>query len=275
MIAIDVRPLAHEREHAALEFLDRNPYENVFLAWLVGSEHSSAIRAQLYVCVNATDRVAGVAFFGRNVVLAAADDAIEPFADAARNHRAERMITGPREVIEAYWRHLRSWHAAPRATRRSQPVLAVDRRTLRLPARTIAVRPALPREWRAVAKNSAEMVQQELEYDPGAFSAEYEANVRAMVERQLWWVGEDSGELCFFCNVGAYSRHTVQLQGIWTPPALRGRGLAAGALHALCDRLLQEFPSVSLYVNAFNRPAMALYDRLGFYRVGEFTTLLF
>jgi predicted GNAT family acetyltransferase len=34
-------------------------------------------------------------------------------------------------------------------------------------------------------------------------------------------------------------------------------------------------PSLSLYVNGFNEPALRLYDRIGFSAVGEFATLLF
>jgi len=56
---------------------------------------------------------------------------------------------------------------------------------------------------------------------------------------------------------------------------LRGKGLATAALRALCDELLGTYPTLSLYVNGFNAPALALYDRVGFYRAGEFSTLLF
>jgi predicted GNAT family acetyltransferase len=81
--------------------------------------------------------------------------------------------------------------------------------------------------------------------------------------------------LCFFCNVGAWSPQTAQLQGIWTPPALRGRGLATAALAAVCRTLLNVVPTLSLYVNDFNAPAVALYRRLGFRDAGELQTLLF
>jgi len=67
----------------------------------------------------------------------------------------------------------------------------------------------------------------------------------------------------------------VQLQGIWTPTALRGRGFATAALAAVCSQILCDVESVSLYVNDFNTDALALYDRVGFERVGEFQTILF
>jgi hypothetical protein len=96
-----------------------------------------------------------------------------------------------------------------------------------------------------------------------------------MIERGLWWVGESGGRTCFFCHVGPESARTAQLQGIWVPPELRGNGLAKSALSQICNRLLEIYPTLSLYVNDFNAPAIALYERTGFKKVAEFQTLLF
>jgi predicted GNAT family acetyltransferase len=51
--------------------------------------------------------------------------------------------------------------------------------------------------------------------------------------------------------------------------------LATAALSAICDRLLDDTPELSLYVNDFNARAIALYQRIGFEAVSEFQTLLF
>ncbi|HEY1428116.1 MAG TPA: GNAT family N-acetyltransferase, partial [Candidatus Tumulicola sp.] len=81
--------------------------------------------------------------------------------------------------------------------------------------------------------------------------------------------------LCFFCNVGAWCRHTAQLQGVWTPPDLRGHGYAAASLAAICERLLDFSPSLSLFVNDFNESAVALYRRVGFEYVADYKSLIF
>jgi RimJ/RimL family protein N-acetyltransferase len=269
--------LQRTQERAALAYLSRAPYDNVFLAWLVAAERSPSTRSSLYAYVEPNGNVRGVAFFGRQVVLAADDDAVvDAFAEVATAYRFERMIVGPRATVERYWESVGKWHAPPRRIRQSQPVLAVDRSSLvRAGADAVTVRPAYPSEWEIVARNSAEMIEHELEYDPRSTSAEFNANVRIMIDRGLWWVGEHRGELCFFCNTGPRSEYTLQLQGIWTPEHLRGKGLATGALRAICEELLTEVPSLSLYVNGFNEPALRLYERNGFRRVGEFSTLLF
>jgi RimJ/RimL family protein N-acetyltransferase len=265
---------AHER--AALAFLAKSPYDNVFLSWVIAADRSLAARSSLYVFSGEGGAVRGVAFFGRHVVLAAEDDAaIEAFADISSAYRFERMIVGPRSVVERYWERVRKWHTPPRRIRESQPVLAVDRSTLRAGPGGVHVRRAYAHEWETVALNSAKMIQHELEYDPRGASAEFNANVRIMIDRGMWWVGEHDGELCFFCNAGPYSEHTLQLQGIWAPEHLRGRGLASRALAGICDELLRDAPTLSLYVNGFNESALKLYDRVGFRRTGELTTLLF
>ena len=271
-----VQRLVRAHERAALAYLAQSPFDHVFLAWIISADRSSATRSSLYVYLDARARIRGVAFFGRQVVLAADDDeAIAAFAALAPSYRFERMIVGPRPVVERYWELVKGWHSAPRLVRESQPLLAVDGKTLRGGLNGVRVRRARPSAWESEAHNSAKMIEHELAYDPRSFTAEFNANVRMMIDRGLWWVGMHEGELCFFCNAGPRSEYTLQLQGIWTPEHLRGRGLAAQALSAICEELLEDAPSLSLYVNSFNVPALRLYERIGFRRVGEFATFLF
>jgi RimJ/RimL family protein N-acetyltransferase len=271
-----VQRLVRTHERAALAYLSQAPYDNVFLSWLITSDRSTVTRSSLYVYLTDGGAVRGVAFFGRQVVLAADDDdVIEAFADIAPGYRFERMIVGPRGVVDRYWRRVSKWHPPPRRVRERQPVLVVDPASLCTWSGGVRVRTAHPDEWQIVAHNSARMIEHELEYDPRAISAEFNANVRIMIDRGLWWVGEYGGELCFFCNAGPRSDRTLQLQGIWTPEHLRRRGLATHALSGICAQLLREVPSLSLYVNDFNEPALRLYERVGFRRMGELSTLLF
>ena len=153
--------------------------------------------------------------------------------------------------------------------------MMLDRARLRPYERRTITRHAVIAEWNDVAEGSAQMVRQELAYEPRRGSAEFGAGIRQMIDSKLWWVGSSNGRLCFFCNVGPWCKKTIQLQGVWTPPDLRGRGLATASLASICDRLLEVSPTLSLYVNDFNHAAIALYRRIGFEHVGDFQTLLF
>jgi RimJ/RimL family protein N-acetyltransferase len=219
--------------------------------------------------------IAGVAYFGRQHALACEARALEAFAEYSERHRGERMIVGPRSTVRAFWDLIRSRHAPPRLVRDRQLVMAIDRSRLLPYVDAAAVRHARSDEWPAVAESSAQVIEQELAYDPRRTSPDFIPNVRETIERRRWWVGERDGRLCFFCSIGPWSDRTVQLQGVWTPPELRGSGLATASLAAICDRLLESSPTLSLYVNDFNQPAIALYRRVGFEHVSDFQTILF
>jgi len=265
---------AHERE--ALAFLAREPYANVFLTYLVLFDLSTLTRNAIYVALDERDAITGVGYFARQVVFATDDEAtVEAFARLSMSHRGEKMIVAPRDAVVKYWSLVGRSHPRPRAIRDRQYVMMLDRSMLKPYEHTVFARRARIEEWTAVADNSAAMIALELEYDPMRTSPEFTSNVRTMIDRGLWWVGESLGRLCFFCNVGPWSPETAQLQGIWTPPELRGKGLATAALGAICDRLLELTPSLSLYVNDFNTKAIALYERVGFKTVSEFQTILF
>ncbi len=262
--------LAPVNVRRTLEYLSRDPYANVFLSYLV-VEAPPLLKRDLYVISDAST-VIGVAFFGRQFILAGEPDALPAFAQIATD-RDPQAIVGPHETVERFWQLAYRNHRRPRLVRSRQPVMMVDTASLRTTGSSVLVRPARDDEWKDVVENSAAMIAAELEMDPRT-DPDFASSVQRMIRMRLWWVGEMDGRLCFYCNVGSWSPHTAQLQGIWTPPGLRRRGLATAALGAICRELLGIFPSLSLYVNDFNAPAIALYDRLGFKKIGELQTIL-
>ncbi|MGA8535420.1 MAG: GNAT family N-acetyltransferase [Candidatus Tumulicola sp.] len=257
-----------------LEYLSRAPYDNVFITHLVLFERAPATRNGIFVALD-EGRVVGAAYFGRQLVLACDPQALEAFAEHATRHRGERMIVGPRSTVSAFWNLQRARHRRPRLVRDRQLVMTIDRQRLRPFAPIATVRLARPGEWAEVVESSAQMIEHELAYDPRRASRDFVATVREMIERERWWVGEAEGRLCFFCSVGPWCNHTAQLQGVWTPPDLRGRGFAGASLGAICDRLLTASPTLSLHVNDFNERAIALYRRIGFEHVSDYQTILF
>jgi RimJ/RimL family protein N-acetyltransferase len=270
-----VERIAPATEAAALEYLAQSPYDNVFITYLVLFDLAPLTRDKIYVALDDDGAVRAVGYFGRQLALAADDNAVEAMANHARKHRGERMLIGSRPTILAFWDLVKSWHSKPRLVRDRQFVMMLDRPRLQPYERKVTVRHARMDEWTIVADSSAAMIEQELAYDPRRTSPDFASNVRQMIERDLWWVGEAFGRLAFFTNIGPWCRKTAQLQGIWTPPELRGKGLATASLGAICDRLLESTPTLSLYVNDFNEDAIKLYRRAGFEHVSDYMTMLF
>ncbi|MHB8702811.1 MAG: GNAT family N-acetyltransferase [Candidatus Tyrphobacter sp.] len=256
----------------AVAYLDRSPYENVFLTYI--ALEGGPLQRDVRIVRDGDDRVCGVGFFGRHVVLAGEDAALPALAEAAAGLN-ENAVVGPQRTVNTYWQLIRSQHAPARLVRERQPVMAVDAQSLRGANGAVSVRRARESEWAVIAENSAAMISGEIEADARLEMPQFGAGIRHMIRLGLWWVGECREGLCFFCNVGAWSPQTAQLQGIWTPPRFRRRGIATAALGAICRTLLCMVPSLSLYVNDFNAPAIALYRGIGFREVGALQTIFF
>jgi uncharacterized protein len=110
----------------------------------------------------------------------------------------------------------------------------------------------------------------------GDGGAAYRARVAELVTTGRAFARIEGGRVVFKAEVGVVSQGACQVQGVWVDPARRGEGLAAAGMAAVVRACLDRFaPVVSLYVNSYNLPALATYDRVGFSRVGTFATVLF
>jgi predicted GNAT family acetyltransferase len=76
------------------------------------------------------------------------------------------------------------------------------------------------------------------------------------------------GTIAAKCEFSAVTDESAQLMGVWTHPSFRRRGLAADTLREVCGHLFRQGKRVTLFVNDFNLPAIALYESLGFERIG-------
>jgi len=221
-------------------------------------------------------RATGLVFYGAQLVIAADDaSALDAFAVETRKHRGLRSFVGPKDAVDGVWARVSGWHPQPAIVRPEQPLYALVPQALRVEHPAVEVRRAREDEAEIVAAHSGAMILGELGYDPRANRGAFTAAVRRAIAQGLWWVWVVDGELRFQLNVGPRTSATAQLQGVWTPPGQRGRGYGTLGLAAVAQRLLDTETTLSLYVNDFNTAAIALYERVGFTRVGTFATYLF
>ncbi len=163
---------------------------------------------------------------------------------------------------------------APFTVRPSQPVYALSPADLHAAARASDVGLAVESEIDELSAESAAMTSGEVGYRVAADAGYRKRTARIAAAGWLWRSRVD-GKLAFMCHVGAQTAQTVQIQGVWTPPAMRGSGHATRALAEICKRLLVDHPTVSLSVNDFNSSAIALYERVGFRPAGALASLIF
>jgi len=110
----------------------------------------------------------------------------------------------------------------------------------------------------------------------GDGGAAYRARVAELIRAGRAFARIEDGRVIFKAEVGAATSQACQVQGVWVRPEFRGRGLAAPGMAAVVTEARRAIaPVVSLYVNDFNAPARAAYQRTGFRQVGEFMSVLF
>jgi predicted GNAT family acetyltransferase len=104
----------------------------------------------------------------------------------------------------------------------------------------------------------------------------YQARVAELVSTGRAFARIEDGEVVFKAEIGAVTRHTCQIQGVWVAPRQRGKRLSETGMAAVLHYALHDVaPVASLYVNDFNAPARAAYHRVGFREVGAFMSVLF
>ncbi|GIH06016.1 acetyltransferase [Rhizocola hellebori] len=214
---------------------------------------------------------------GQVTPLGADRQAVAAFADLLAGWpRVCASLVGPADGVLSLWEKLSPSWGPDRTVREDQPLMLVDR----VPATATdpLVRPVRLDEVDLLFPASVAMYTEEVGVSPVGDDGGrgYRARVAELVRAGRAFAKVTDGQVVFKAELAVVTRHTVQLQGVWTHPRWRGKGIAAAGLATVVREALRRFaPTVSLYVNGYNEPARRLYDRLGFRRVGTFATVLF
>lgn len=273
--------LLDDRDRAAvLALCDVNPVANVFVASRVRALglDPGRLGAQVWG-FDQGGQLTSACYSGANLVTVEAKSPheIAAFADRAlRQGRRCSSVVGEASAVTQLWQHLRPYWGPAREIRPVQPLMAISGPPLVAPDE--GVRRVYPDEIDVIMPACIAMFTEEVGISPltGDGGAAYRARVSELVRSGRAFARIDHGRVVFKAEVGAATRETCQVQGVWVRPELRGRGIAAPGMAAVVN-LAQEgiAPVVSLYVNDFNHPARAAYLRTGFIEVGRFMSVLF
>jgi predicted GNAT family acetyltransferase len=269
---LEIRLLGRPDERATLAFLDRRPARDVFIASRVLND--GVLRAPgwspLWGAFSGSGELLGVIHVGPNVVPAIDDSVVcDALAPAAAGSAATRMLVGERLAVERLWELIAPTYPTPREVRARQYVYAVGPGSLARPRAAPAgvARLATPADEERVLHLSAAMYTEEMGENPLARDPSgYRRRVQILTARSWTYVYDVGGTLQFKMDVGCASNRGAQIQGVYVPPQVRGRGMGTAAMAACCELAFERHPALSLYVNDFNAPAVALYERIGFQR---------
>jgi len=269
-----VKSLSNDDVAAALTFLRRDPLINVYLISRILEERFAPSTQTVEVRHNRD--VVLVASLATNIVLAGDRELPQDVTETAIAVIAERILTrmlpvraiiSPAHLVEMLWARLRTRLDPPTVVRMNQPVYAMRGR-LDYPDLKES-RYTTMRDLEALVPACAAMHREEVGIDPlDRDAAGYRERVRELVEQERSVILVINGQIAAKCEYSAVTNETVQLMGVWTNPRFRRRGYARALLREVCGHCARKGKTVTLFVNDFNLPAIALYEELGFQRIG-------
>lgn len=269
-----IKPLAEDDRAEALAFLRRDALVNVYLIARIEDERS--VSSTQIFAVRQNGGIVLLAALSTNVVLAGDTSAPRDVTETAVALVADRVlarmlpvraIISPAHLVELLWKHLRGRFDPPTVVRMSQPIYALGRRFDFSDLEQ--ARFSTMRDLDLLVPACAAMHHEEVGIDPMQRDAlAYRERVRELVEGRRSVIRVVDGVIASKCEFSAVTREAVQLMGVWTDPRFRRRGLSASTLREVCGHLFRRGKAVTLFVNDFNAPAIALYEGMGFTPIG-------
>jgi len=185
-------------------------------------------------------------------------------------------LVGPADQVLPLWDELSSEWGRAREVREDQPLLALEGRSLLLGDPLVRV--VRPSELDCYLPAAVAMFTEEVGVDPrlGDGGTGYRARVAELIAQRRAFARFEGDKVIFKAEIGSLSAKVGQIQGVWVHPDHRGQGLGTAGTAAVANRLVQGRGRVaSLYVNAYNTPALISYRKVGFRQVGQYATVLF
>ncbi len=276
-----VRVLAAADLTSVVQLLQQQPVENAFVASRIrgGGLEQFTLGCPVWGYEN-HDGLIALCHAGANLVPVGADEphVLDAFAEFAGPTRMSSSIFGPATATLGLWHRLSerwgSQWTGPREVRPHQPLLALTGEP-RVPAHPLVQRITFD-HWDSYFDAAVRMYTEEVGVSPlKDGSAGYRFYVRQLITSGRAFGLVQNGTVLFKADLGSVAGGVSQVQGVWLDPSVRGRRLAPTCMAAVVQQAQQTTPTVSLYVNDFNAPALATYRRVGFEQVGEFATILF
>jgi ribosomal protein S18 acetylase RimI-like enzyme len=259
-----VRELSEEDRAEVLSLLSEDPLRSVLLRGMIedhGICHPSH-RGSFFGYYE-DDRLAGVALLGHHILIHAEPEALSYFARAAAASGAKgHLILGPQAQVEEFWAHFSEQGRETKQISQQlwyvchQPQLALDQMQLRR---------ANLDELDVVAEAQAEMAREASGTDPRLSDPEgFRQRVAERIKQGRTWVKILDGKVVFKAELMRVTPEVVYLEGVWTHPEYRNRGIAQSCLTELVHRLMRQALAVCLLVESEEKAAIRVYEKVGF-----------
>ncbi|MEI7442492.1 MAG: GNAT family N-acetyltransferase [Actinomycetes bacterium] len=260
--------------------INANPVRHTYVASRLEQHGLAGITRRTLEIIGAFDgeRLESAMLFGANLVpIETSQESQRLFTEVlVRQGRRCSSIVGPANEVLQLWAMLEVHWGTARAIRANQPVMMTQTRSDLIVDDRVNYSTLMDLDILFPA--CVEMFTHEVGLSPLAKGAgmSYRNRVSELISNRKSFVRIEQDQIAFKAEVGCVGAQVAQLQGVWVSPELRGQGIGRHALASVVKYVLQDIaPTVSLYVNDFNRNAIAMYEKVGFKQVDSFATVLF
>lgn len=279
-MGLELRPIDTHSLSQLWSMINANPVRHTYVASRLEQHGLAGITRRTLEIIGAFDgeRLESAMLFGANLVpIETSQESQRLFTEVlVRQGRRCSSIVGPANEVLQLWAMLEVHWGTARAIRANQPVMMTQTRSDLIVDDRVNYSTLMDLDILFPA--CVEMFTHEVGLSPLAKGAgmSYRNRVSELISNRKSFVRIEQDQIAFKAEVGCVGAQVAQLQGVWVSPELRGQGIGRHALASVVKYVLQDIaPTVSLYVNDFNRNAIAMYEKVGFKRVDSFATVLF
>jgi predicted GNAT family acetyltransferase len=279
-MGLELRPIDVHSASQLWALINANPVRHTYVASRLEQHGLAGISRRTLEIIGAFDgeRLDSAMLFGANLIpIETSQESQLLFTELlARQGRRCSSIVGRTNEVLQLWGMLESHWGQARAIRGNQPVMVTQTRSgLAVDDR---VNYSSLMDLDILFPACVEMFTHEVGLSPllkgGGIS--YRNRINELISTRRSFVRIDGDQVTFKAEVGCIGAQVAQIQGVWVNPEMRGQGIGSHALASVLKYVLQDIaPTVSLYVNDFNRNAIAMYEKVGFKQVDSFATVLF
>ncbi len=279
-MGLELRPIDAHSAAQLWSVIKANPVRHSYVASRLEQHGLAGITRRTLEIIGAFDgeRLDSAMLFGANLIpIETSQESQRLFAEVlARQGRRCSSIVGPANEVLQLWAMLEPHWGTARAIRGNQPVMMTQNLSELMADDRVSYSTLMDLDILFPA--CVEMFTNEVGLSPLAKGGgmSYRNRINELISNRRSFVRIDNDQIAFKAEVGCVGADVAQLQGVWVNPDLRGQGVGRHALASVVKYVLQDIaPTVSLYVNDFNRNAIAMYEKVGFKQVDSFATVLF
>ena len=185
-----------------------------------------------------------------------------------------RVVVGPSWATRTLWHQLERRGAEARIVR-DQVGYSTTRSSFRGQPDPIELRVASSHDLDLVVEASAAMALEESKDDPARRNPTvFRARIAERIRKGRDFILRKQDQLIFKANVSALSPYGGHIEGVYTRPSARGRGIGRAGTAWVTRWILQQAPTATLLVNQDNTIARKIYEAIGFLEVYDSRTVL-